>query len=108
MAVKGAKETRADVSPPTGVVGTLPPAIGHAIRDARRKRGVSQARLARLCGLSLRHIVAIEGGANFTVEVLILLALELPQFRPTDAIEKALAQMADDDHGPGGGTGEGT
>jgi DNA-binding XRE family transcriptional regulator len=97
MKTKGA---RADLFLPTELVGTLPPAIRNAIRAARHRRRVSQARLAHLCGLSVRHIVAIEGGANFTVSVLILLLRELPQLQIVDAIQDALAQMAGADAQP--------
>ena len=98
--MKAAKGPRGDLFLPTELVGTLASAIGDEVREARLKRGVSQARLARLCGLSLRHLVAIEGGANFTVAVLILLVRELPQLRIAEAIQAAIAQTVGADAPP--------
>ncbi len=56
----------------------LDPAFGSAIRAAREAARLSQARLARSCGISLRHLVAIERGANFTVAVLVAISRALP------------------------------
>lgn len=46
--------------------GTFPealPALGHAIRGARRAAGITQATLAELAGVSERTIRAIESGS---------------------------------------------
>ena len=49
----------------------LGPAVGIAIRSARKAAGLSQQRLARACGISCRHLIAIERGANFMVAILL-------------------------------------
>ena len=57
---------------------SLDPALGRAIEAARRRRGLTQAGLAATCGMSRRHLAAIEGGANFSVAILLDLARTLP------------------------------
>ena len=52
--------------------------LGRVIRSARDRRGFTQDELARRCGISRRHVAAIERGANFTVAVLVAIAGELP------------------------------
>jgi DNA-binding XRE family transcriptional regulator len=59
----------------------LPRVIGDSVRAARLEAGLSQDKLARSCGLSRRHIVAIENHCNFTLAVLLALARGLPEFR---------------------------
>jgi transcriptional regulator with XRE-family HTH domain len=44
--------------------------LGQIIRAARIKQGLTQARLARLAGVSRRHLAALEKGANVSVLVL--------------------------------------
>ena len=58
---------------------TLDASFGFAIRSARDRHGLTQRDLARHCGISLRHVAAIEHGANFSVAVLAAIANELPE-----------------------------
>jgi HTH-type transcriptional regulator / antitoxin HipB len=44
--------------------------LGETVRATRIDRGLTQARLARLAGVSRRHLVALEKGANVSVLVL--------------------------------------
>jgi transcriptional regulator with XRE-family HTH domain len=44
--------------------------LGQIVRAARIKKGLTQARLARLAGVSRRHLAALEKGANVSVLVL--------------------------------------
>lgn len=44
--------------------------LGETIRASRIKKGLTQARLARLAGVSRRHLAALEKGANVSVLVL--------------------------------------
>jgi transcriptional regulator with XRE-family HTH domain len=44
--------------------------LGDVVRETRIKRGLTQARLARLAGVSRRHLAALEKGANVSVAVL--------------------------------------
>ncbi|HEX7190780.1 MAG TPA: helix-turn-helix domain-containing protein [Thermoanaerobaculia bacterium] len=44
--------------------------LGDVIRETRIKKGFTQARLARLAGVSRRHLAALEKGANVSVAVL--------------------------------------
>jgi transcriptional regulator with XRE-family HTH domain len=44
--------------------------LGETIRATRIKKGLTQARLARLAGVSRRHLAALEKGANVSVLVL--------------------------------------
>jgi transcriptional regulator with XRE-family HTH domain len=57
--------------------------LGHAIARERVLSGLSQDEFAAACGISRRHLAAIEGGANFTVAVLLDIADNLP---PTSAL----------------------
>jgi transcriptional regulator with XRE-family HTH domain len=57
--------------------------LGRLIRDRRKIRGYTQGELARRCGVSRRHVAAIERGANFTVAVLVALARELDGSPPS-------------------------
>lgn len=52
--------------------------LGHAIARERLRSGLSQNEFAAACGISRRHLAAIEGGANLTVAVLIDIADNLP------------------------------
>lgn len=44
--------------------------LGDIVREARNRKGLTQARLARLAGVSRRHLAALEKGANVSVLVL--------------------------------------
>ncbi|MCU1347137.1 MAG: LexA repressor [Acidobacteria bacterium] len=44
--------------------------LGEIVREARIRKGLTQARLARLAGVSRRHLAALEKGANVSVAVL--------------------------------------
>lgn len=44
--------------------------LGEAVREARIRKGLTQARLARLAGVSRRHLAALEKGANVSINVL--------------------------------------
>ena len=57
----------------------LDPALGRTLATARLTRGLTQAGLAALCGMSRRHLADIEAGANFTVAILLDLARMLPE-----------------------------
>jgi transcriptional regulator with XRE-family HTH domain len=57
--------------------------LGHAIARERVLSGFSQDAFAAACGISRRHLAAIEGGANLTVSVLMDIARNLP---PTSAL----------------------
>jgi transcriptional regulator with XRE-family HTH domain len=49
----------------------LDKAIGKTIERERRRHGLTQVRLARMCGVSRRHLAAIERGGNFSVAILL-------------------------------------
>jgi transcriptional regulator with XRE-family HTH domain len=44
--------------------------LGETVRSSRIKKGLTQAKLARLAGVSRRHLAALEKGANVSVLVL--------------------------------------
>src|ERR1700741_3966193 len=44
--------------------------LGDVVRETRNKKGLTQAKLARLAGVSRRHLAALEKGANVSVLVL--------------------------------------
>ncbi|HKO56528.1 MAG TPA: helix-turn-helix domain-containing protein [Thermoanaerobaculia bacterium] len=44
--------------------------LGDTVREARIRKGLTQARLARMAGVSRRHLAALEKGANVSVLVL--------------------------------------
>ncbi len=44
--------------------------LGETVRNARIRKGLTQAKLARLAGVSRRHLAALEKGANVSVLVL--------------------------------------
>ena len=56
----------------------LDQSLGRTLATARLRRGLTQAGLAAMCGMSRRHLADIEGGANFTVAILLDLARTLP------------------------------
>src|SRR4051812_22715079 len=44
--------------------------LGQQVRESRIRKNLTQARLARLAGVSRRHLAALEKGANVSVLVL--------------------------------------
>jgi transcriptional regulator with XRE-family HTH domain len=44
--------------------------LGETVREARIKKGLTQARLAKLAGVSRRHLAALEKGANVSINIL--------------------------------------
>lgn len=44
--------------------------LGDTVRSTRVRRGLTQAKLARLAGVSRRHLAALEKGANVSIAVL--------------------------------------
>ncbi len=48
--------------------------LGETVRSTRIRRGLTQAKLARLAGVSRRHLAALEKGANVSVNVLLKVA----------------------------------
>lgn len=67
--------------------------LGETIREARIRKGLTQARLAKMAGVSRRHLAALEKGANISVSILqrVATVLELTEIqlgglalRPTD------------------------
>lgn len=48
--------------------------LGAAVRELRLKQGFTQARLARVAGVSRRHLAALENGANVSVLVVVKIA----------------------------------
>lgn len=44
--------------------------LGDAVREARIRKGLTQARLAKLAGVSRRHLAALEKGANVSISIL--------------------------------------
>lgn len=60
--------------------------LGETVREHRLKKGLTQARLARLAGVSRRHLAALEKGANVSILVLrkVATVLDLNEIRLTD------------------------
>lgn len=44
--------------------------LGDTVRQSRIKKGLTQAKLAKLAGVSRRHLAALEKGANVSVNIL--------------------------------------
>src|SRR5687768_15035125 len=59
----------------------VPSMLGQSVRDARLKKGFTQARLAKMAGVSRRHLAALEKGANVSVSILqrVAVVLELTE-----------------------------
>ena len=57
--------------------------LGDDIREARIRKGLTQARLAKLAGVSRRHLAALEKGANVSVSILqrVAAVLELEEIQ---------------------------
>jgi transcriptional regulator with XRE-family HTH domain len=70
--------------------------LGDTVREARIKKGLTQARLAKLAGVSRRHLAALEKGANVSVSILQRVAgvLELTEIHLGDLSLRA----GDEDH----------
>ena len=60
--------------------------LGESVREARLKKGFTQARLAKMAGVSRRHLAALEKGANVSVSILQRVAnvLELTEIQLGD------------------------
>lgn len=57
--------------------------LGETIREARIRKGLTQARLAKMAGVSRRHLAALEKGANVSVSILqrVAAVLELEEIQ---------------------------
>jgi len=51
----------------------VPPVVGKRIRKGRCARRMTQVEFAAYCGVSRRHLAAIEAGANFSVRLLVVI-----------------------------------
>jgi SOS-response transcriptional repressor LexA len=60
--------------------------LGNTVREARIRKNLTQARLAKLAGVSRRHLAALEKGANVSVNILQRVAqvLELTEIQIGD------------------------
>lgn len=67
--------------------------LGESVREARLKKGFTQARLAKMAGVSRRHLAALEKGANVSVSILqrVAAVLELTEI-PLGAISLRRAE----------------
>ncbi|HVG24550.1 MAG TPA: helix-turn-helix domain-containing protein [Thermoanaerobaculia bacterium] len=70
--------------------------LGETVREARIRKNLTQARLAKLAGVSRRHLAALEKGANVSVNILqrVAAVLELSEIQIGD-----LSLRAADDRG---------
>jgi transcriptional regulator with XRE-family HTH domain len=66
--------------------------LGETVRQARIRKNLTQARLARLAGVSRRHLAALEKGANVSVAVLrkVATVLELAEIQLGDLSLRAV------------------
>lgn len=57
--------------------------LGDTVREARIRKNLTQARLAKLAGVSRRHLAALEKGANVSVNILqrVAAVLELAEIQ---------------------------
>jgi transcriptional regulator with XRE-family HTH domain len=60
--------------------------LGDTVREARIRKGLTQARLAKLAGVSRRHLAALEKGANVSVNILqrVATVLDVTEFHLGD------------------------
>jgi transcriptional regulator with XRE-family HTH domain len=67
--------------------------LGDTVRQERIRKGLTQARLAKLAGVSRRHLAALEKGANVSVSILqrVSAVLELTEIRIGDLHLRATA-----------------
>lgn len=65
--------------------------LGETVRQARIRKNLTQAKLARLAGVSRRHLAALEKGANVSVAVLkkVATVLELTEIHLGDLALRA-------------------
>lgn len=65
--------------------------LGDVVKETRIKKGLTQASLARLAGVSRRHLAALEKGANVSVAVLkkVAAVLDLQEIQLGDLSLKA-------------------
>ena len=70
--------------------------LGETVREARIRKNLTQARLAKLAGVSRRHLAALEKGANVSINILqrVAAVLELAEIQIGD-----LSLRAADDRG---------
>jgi transcriptional regulator with XRE-family HTH domain len=70
--------------------------LGDVVRETRIKRGLTQAKLARLAGVSRRHLAALEKGANVSVLVLRKVAsvLDLNEIELGDSLQLRTSRTA--------------
>ena len=57
--------------------------LGNTVREARLRKSLTQARLAKMAGVSRRHLAALEKGANVSVSILqrVAAVLELEEIQ---------------------------
>jgi transcriptional regulator with XRE-family HTH domain len=57
--------------------------LGLTVKEARLRKGLTQARLAKMAGVSRRHLAALEKGANVSVNILqrVATVLELTEIQ---------------------------
>jgi transcriptional regulator with XRE-family HTH domain len=60
--------------------------LGETVREARIRKNLTQARLAKLAGVSRRHLAALEKGANVSINILqrVATVLELTEIQIGD------------------------
>jgi transcriptional regulator with XRE-family HTH domain len=65
--------------------------LGDTVREARIRKNLTQAKLAKLAGVSRRHLAALEKGANVSVNILqrVAAVLELNEIQIGDLSLKA-------------------
>lgn len=70
--------------------------LGETVREARIRKNLTQARLAKLAGVSRRHLAALEKGANVSINILqrVAAVLELAEIQIGD-----LSLRSSDDRG---------
>jgi transcriptional regulator with XRE-family HTH domain len=71
----------------------LDPSVGIAILVARKAEGLSQAKLARACGVTVKHIFAIERGSDLSLALFLTIVRELPVLQAPD-VAAALLRTA--------------
>ena len=69
--------------------------VAIAVRIARTTAGMSQIELARACGVTVRHIFAIEHGSDFSVGLLLRIARELPVLSMPGVAATLLSALGD-------------
>lgn len=66
--------------------------LGETVREARIRKNLTQARLAKLAGVSRRHLAALEKGANVSISILqrVAAVLELTEIQIGDLSLRAV------------------